>query len=481
MIGPALCKTWPEVIINVEGIRAPKHFRESTHQSWEYPDFPNSNLVSCKIDSWMGHKDLEIPIIRDLLFERPKLQELHLVRGRTFDFQSRLPRIATSDNQVRRLPPLKKLILNGYDWSHSAWESSNLWNWSRITHLELRGVQVANFLHHVPHSCLWGLRVFIEYSSNCDEQCLKRKDKLLCSLLNHTTALRELDIYCHTQQSEMVSLIASNGRHLRFLSLRSLRISSGWTPLTVDQVKTLGSSCPQLMEIQVDLQLPALPLAPSPSSHAVSRTARAAPASTVMTRSMTRVQNTKPDGGEAKEEIPPWYMAAYADEKYQEPRACVYRLSAIRNTAREEGKDASQVEEEYLAWKRDHRKAEVADALENSRIHPDPTSALAAFRNLRRLTVFTRFVHFVQPESSSATKLRLREAVRTWLNRLLSNKAGAEFEKVVIVSENEVINEDIELKMIKFRAGHNYKGKRDSDGSAEFDDEWTTLDSVDKR
>ena len=42
----------------------------------------------------------------------------------------------------------------------------------------------------------------------------------------------------------------------------------------------------------------------------------------------------------------------------------------------------AEVEDEYLTWKRNYRKEEVAAALKGS-IHDDPTPALAGFRNLR--------------------------------------------------------------------------------------------------
>ena len=41
-IGPALCKRWPNVKLHYEGVRA------NSYKS-DFEDFPNSNLVSCKI------------------------------------------------------------------------------------------------------------------------------------------------------------------------------------------------------------------------------------------------------------------------------------------------------------------------------------------------------------------------------------------------------------------------------------------------
>ena len=224
---------------------------------------------------------------------------------------------------------LKTLIIEGYDWNHSPWENCNLSNWSSITHLELRHVEVHKFLYHVPHQDLSGLKVFIEkqHPANSNERQRERKTELLCSLIRHTTALEQLEIGCHTQKSDIVCSIAQNGSHIRTLSLLCIvwRFSASWTPLTVDQSRTISSSCPQLMGIDVDLALPPVPHMLSATSQSAPTIARTA-ASTVVTRSMSRVGNPKLEAydtnrghsriGELREvptkkELPSWYLAAY--------------------------------------------------------------------------------------------------------------------------------------------------------------------------
>ena len=426
-------------------------------------------------------------MIRELLFERPRVQELHLVHGKRWIFEGSRPKIDVHDDWTfKHLPALKTLIIEGYDWNHSPWENCNLWNWSSITHLELRHVAVHKFLYHVPHQDLSGLRVFIEkqHPADSDERQRERKTELLCSLIRHTTALEQLEIGCHTQKSDIVSSIAQNGLHIRTLSLLCIvwRFSASWTPLTVDQLRTIGSSCPQLMEIDVDLALPPVPHMLSATSQFTPTIARTA-ASTVVTRLMSRVENPKLETydtnrghsriGELREVttkkgLPSWYLAAYITEKYQEPSyICPDRIGDQSRTAREQRKYLAEVEDEYLTWKRNHRKEEVATALKGS-IYDDPAPALAGFRNLRRLNIFTRVYHFVPPEYKSVTFSRTREMVQHWLNRLLQMKTGAPFEEAVFYVESEVMNAEINVRMTNLHSIYTFTGERNSDGSPEI-------------
>ena len=474
-IGTALCNTWPNVQLHLEGICA------SIYQPSHYRNFPNSNLISCK---FARSQKYELPIIRELLFERPSLQELHLVDGRSpWSGWTRPTNEVQKDSIFKHLPALKVLIIDGNDWDHSTWENANLWNWSNITHLELRNVIVDMFLHYVPPQCLSGLKVFIAQPSLDDYRI--HSTPSLCSLMKNTTVLQKLEIRCETQKSEIVSLIARNGMHIRTLSLLSFDryFGSCWTPLTFDQLMAICSNCPQLMEMKVDLALPTVPhmlCSSSPSTSTIIRT----PTSIIVTRSMSKMENAKlkasdtfqnpsrnerPREEETKKELPSWYLGAYRREKYRDPSYIPPERQADQlRTAREVGKDLAQVEDDYLAWKRNHRKEEVAAALKKSQIYVDPTAALAGSHNLRRLTIFARISHFVPPEETSATFNRTRYTVQQWLDGLLSRKAGADFEKVVFHVQSEAMHEEIDIQLRQHFTTHTYEGKRSRNGQAKI-------------
>ena len=472
-IGPALCKRWPNVQLHFEEVRA------SSHQQFSFEDFPNSNLVSCRIAAWERR---ELPMIRELLFERPRLQELHLIHGRKYcNTASLRPKIKVREDQnTKCLPALKTLIIYGYDWNHSQWEIPNLWNWSNITHLELRNVQAIELLQHVPPQDLSGLKIFIEEcTSTYDNSDHERKSELLCRLVRHTTVLEELKIHCETQKSEIVSALARNCSHLRTLRLRSFR---PYRELTLDQLDTISSNCPHLMEIEVDVALPAF-------SHAVYATSRSTskifgtPASTIITRSMNRTQDAKREDNnqerdhvnnaklgeaQAKQKIPHWYMETYHYERYMTPD-----YSSLRQL---DGLNISsflipyaQARNEYLAWKKIHRKEEVATMRNQARNNSAP--ALAKFRNLRRLRVFATLHHFTEQEPDNKTRARTRKAVQSWLNELLSTKQGANFEEVIVYATVDVINEKEYTVPESSRLTFTYTGKMDAKGNAELQQE----------
>ena len=163
-----------------------------------------------------------------------------------------------------------------------------------------------------------------------------------------------------------------------------------------------------------------------------------------------------------------WYWAANFTEKYQEPSyICPSRIRGQSRTACDQRKYLGEVENECSSQKWDHRKEEVAAALKDS-IRDDPAPALAEFRNLRRLNIFTRVYHFVPPEYYSVTFSRTREMVQHWLNRFSLMKTGVSLEEVVLNVESEVMNAEINFKMSNLRSIYNYKGKRKSDGNAEI-------------
>lgn len=483
-IGPALCKRWPNVKLRFDGVRA------STHRSSDFRNFPNSNLVSCKVAAWERH---EFAMIRELSFERPRLQELHLLHETYNNMASMRPKIEVrEDQETKSLPALRTLVIDGYDWNYSQWEMARLWNWANITHLELKNVYAIELLQHVPPRDLAGLKIFIEEcESNYEESKYKRKSILLCDLVRHTTALEELRIHCETQQSEIVSALARNCLHLRILRLLCFIPYcdySSWTALTLDQLDTIGSNCPHLMQIEVDVVLPTF-------SHAMYAKARSTPrivetpASTINTRSMSRTQAAKREANaeigdhvhdaklkdaQTKQKIPRWYVEAYDSERDQKPGYVSWRRTyGLNASSAQQRISYNQARNEYLAWKQTRRKEEVATMRSQASI--DSAPALARFRNLRRLRVFTTLHHFTAQEPDDKTAARTRKAVRNWLNELLSKKQGAKFEEVVVYATVDVINEKKYTRPEYTQMTFTYMGKVDAGGNAEIGEEYGHL------
>ena len=138
----------------------------------------------------------------------------------------------------------------------------------------------------------------------------------------------------------------------------------------------------------------------------------------------------------------------------------------MKATTKEQEIEFAQANDEFETWQRDHRKEEVA-ALKNQ-IHANLESAPTKFRNIRRLTIFTRMNHFVAPESNNRTYTRTRAVVKTWLNELLLTKKGASFEKVIVHVRSEVVNEVLYVKPEILELKYVYAGRKDADGDAEI-------------
>ena len=175
------------------------------------------------------------------------------------------------------------------------------------------------------------------------------------------------------------------------------------------------------------------------------------------------------DGGEAeaKEEIPRWYMDIYLEEG--PGHTCSSRIKHLKATAIEQRIRYTQARDEFLAWRRKHHK-EVVTALRNQ-VHADPTPALAEFRNLRRLTIFTRLYLVVVPESDDGIDARIRKTVQNWLNGLLLIKQGAKFEKVTFYVAITMLSEDVDIETDFLQSAYIYAGGRDVDGAAEIREE----------
>lgn len=277
------------------------------------------------------------------------------------------PQSATGE----RLPALQELVLDGYGWSHSNWAAVNFWDWSNITHLELRNTQVDRFLRTVPLQYLSGLRNLITDSGAQVDRGVGR-DRLLCSLVRQTSCLEELRVKYDVEKSELLSAIARNGSCLRSLELRCLDKyrTSEWSPLSGEDLAEIGSGCPRLMDLTVDMAWPET-LSGNPQSETSRRisVSLSPPPITALT-----------------------IISPLTTNKESHPRP-----------------------------------PPPKNPPQSTPPHP-----LSALRNLRHLKITTRLIHRIEPEDSDITHARTSTAVRAWLTDLVAAKQGAGFEKVTI-------------------------------------------------
>ena len=180
-------------------------------------------LVSCKIVGYSVTSNDRSPL-QDVFLGRDSLKILHLTCAG--------PGVMVSDDAILvsdRMPAIKELVLDGYMWSHSPATAVNFWNWSRITHLELRRVPIIPFLETVTPEHLIHLRTF-KTDGFCPEIVFKFEGyKLVIRLLHEIKALKNLSISLHVDhidedlKNNLVRAISRHGRSLLSLEIGEQR------------------------------------------------------------------------------------------------------------------------------------------------------------------------------------------------------------------------------------------------------------------
>lgn len=174
-------------------------------------------LASCKIINY-SHSSEELSPIQQFLLKKENLEILHLTCTG--------PGVTVSDDAIHpneRMPAIKELLLDGYEWNHSPATAVHFWNWSRITHLELRRVPIIPFLATVTPEHLTHLRTF-KTDGFCPEIFFKFEGcEFLIRLLRGIKALEYLSISLHIDRIDedlkenLIRAICRHGRSLKSL------------------------------------------------------------------------------------------------------------------------------------------------------------------------------------------------------------------------------------------------------------------------
>ncbi|KAI0848172.1 hypothetical protein F5Y00DRAFT_253537 [Daldinia vernicosa] len=171
---------------------------------------PASNLVSLKMQSPTLTRTIDS--LKRFLVQAQCAQNLNYNgrgQGTRFEF-----------NGNERLPPLKGILLQSYDWNHSADEVRRHWNFSRIEHLTLIDVPLFKFLTSVPIPQLNNLRTL-----HCEDftthTLYQREDvtRILHALIGRIEALETIKITCNTELFPIDSLLC-HANSLEVLSFR---------------------------------------------------------------------------------------------------------------------------------------------------------------------------------------------------------------------------------------------------------------------
>jgi hypothetical protein len=132
-------------------------------------------------------------------------------QGRAFDFEA-----------GERMPAVRALTLDSYDWSHSVRQVEAHWDFSSLRELELCNVSIYSFLSTVKETSLDNIRALSLVDAGGPRTRTARHQgmKLLKHLLaHHVPALEKLSVRCAVELLDTWAL-AGHGKTLKSLTLR---------------------------------------------------------------------------------------------------------------------------------------------------------------------------------------------------------------------------------------------------------------------
>ncbi|KAL6713103.1 hypothetical protein ACLMJK_009224 [Lecanora helva] len=178
------------------------------------------------------------------------LQKLHL----TGSHYSRAFRERDVPQNVR-MPAIQELLLEHYCWDHSAKFVASFWDFSKLTHLELRDVCVVKFLKTVSLEHLRHLRTLV-LDPRCQSVEHVEVSNLVSTLLHKIDALENLKLRCRLLQA--LPAITKHANTLRSLEFRSSHGPSSDAELKVlpiMDVELIRDLCQNLVEFTTRVSL----------------------------------------------------------------------------------------------------------------------------------------------------------------------------------------------------------------------------------
>ena len=163
-------------------------------------------------------------------------------------------------SQIVPLPSYEKLILDFYDWRHTATFAQSYFNWSRITHLELRDVSIMNFLQSIRPENLTTLQTFItdgwEVNYGDPEEQMAAK-KILHSLFSHIKCLRRVAFRAYVSTKASILALAKYADTLYELDLRHYSqtwiVELQWPGAGLGYISMIASNLPKVTDLTVEL------------------------------------------------------------------------------------------------------------------------------------------------------------------------------------------------------------------------------------
>lgn len=203
---------------------------------------PIEQMVTCKFRA--GHR--RCASFKEILLKRTQLESLDLEVDYCSDlFDSLLFGIEIP------LPPLKthSLSCNWTGWRQSA-AIMDMFDWTKITHLEIQGIWVFDPSLVIPTENLVKLRTLVLAPTLLGESKESAMIARMCNIVTGAVALEKLSLP-YDDEDACIAAIIRHGPSLRSLTLRDYTKRH---PLSNQNVRALIATCPHLMELSADVE-----------------------------------------------------------------------------------------------------------------------------------------------------------------------------------------------------------------------------------
>ena len=242
--------------LHVEGL--PLLSSKEKYQDFYLKSIPSELLVSLELAHPMPPLTTRLHSLKELLLASPHLETLHYRdkgQGTHFSFTG-----------SERLPPLKDLVLESYDWNHDKHSVATHWDFSRIRSLALLSVPIHSFLTSVPPTSLAALHTLhaSDFSAHHHhhhhpgppDHRLSATLDLAALVSTHICALVDLRLTCHVSLFPPSALL----RHAASLRRLSLRDHVGFADddrrcptLPASDLEVLAGALDRLTALELDM------------------------------------------------------------------------------------------------------------------------------------------------------------------------------------------------------------------------------------
>ncbi|KAK8102927.1 hypothetical protein PG984_016073 [Apiospora sp. TS-2023a] len=212
---------------------------------------PTDILTSLKMGNPTPPLTTRLESLKQLLLHSRRLDTFHYVdrgQGTHLDF---------ADEE--RLPAFKELVLQSYDWNHSAQEVARHWDFSQMRVLRLVDVPIFEFLRSVPFADLSNLEELHceDFSAHLPDRRRQATEGLYV-LCRQIRALQSLKITCHTEYFPVDAIL----RHANRLEVLRFRDHVGFgeeyrgcPTVWIDDLVQLSRGLGYLHTLELDMDI----------------------------------------------------------------------------------------------------------------------------------------------------------------------------------------------------------------------------------